>query len=122
MVERIDDMPTGTIGFQASGKLTRNDYREVLEPLLRKAAESGEIRMLFVLTTFDGLEPGAWFDDIKTGLGLGIGHHSAWKRSAIVTDVDWIGKAFQLFAWISPGEVKVYGLGQLEDAKNWVAA
>lgn len=122
MVERIDEMPAGTIGFRASGKLTRADYREILEPVLREAAESGEIRMLFSLTAFEGLEPAAWFDDIKTGLGLGIGHHSAWKRSAVVTDVDWVGKAFQLFAWITPGEVKVYGLDQLEEAKSWVAA
>jgi hypothetical protein len=121
MVERIDDMPTGTIGFRASGKLTRADYREVLEPVLRKAAEAGEIRMLFTLTAFEGLEPAAWSDDIQTGLGLGIGHHSAWKRSAIVTDVDWVGKAFQLFAWMTPGEVKVYGLDELDEAKDWVA-
>jgi hypothetical protein len=122
VIERIDDMPAGTIGFRASGKLTREDYRKVLEPVLHEAAGSGEIRMLFALTAFEGLEPAAWFDDIKTGLGLAIGHHSAWKRSAIVTDVDWIGKAYQLFAWMTPGEVKVYGLGQLEDAKSWVAA
>jgi SpoIIAA-like len=64
----------------------------------------------------------AWFDDIKTGLGLGIGHHSAWKRSAIVTDVDWVGKAYRMFAWMTPGEVKVYGLNQLVQAKRWVAA
>jgi SpoIIAA-like len=121
MIERIDDMPGETIGFRASGKLTRADYREILEPDLRKAAESGEIRMLFVLTAFEGLEPGAWFDDIKTGLGLGIGHHSAWKRSAIATDVEWVGKAFQLFAWMTPGEVKVYGLDRLDEAKSWVA-
>jgi hypothetical protein len=122
MVERIDDMPAGTIGFRASGRLTRDDYREVLAPVLRNAAESGEIRMLFTLTAFEGLERAAWFDDIQTGLGLGIGHHSAWKRSAIVTDVDWVGKAFQLFAWMTPGEVKVYGLEELEEAKSWVAA
>ena len=122
MIVRIDDMPTGTIGFRASGRFTREDYRETLEPTLREAAEAGEIRMLFTLTDFHGLEPGAWFDDIKTGLGLGLGHHSAWKRSAIVTDVDWVGKAYQMFAWMTPGEVKVYGLDQLEDAKQWVAA
>ena len=120
MIERIDDMPAGTIGFRAKGKLTRDDYRNVLEPVLREAAESGEIRMLFTLTDFEGLQPAAWFDDIKTGLGLGIGHHTAWKRSAIVTNVDWIAKAYQL-AWITPGEVKVYGLDQLEEAKSWVA-
>lgn len=122
MIERIDGMPIGTIGFKANGKLTRVDYRETLEPVLREAAESGEIRMLFMLTSFDGLEPAAWFDDIKTGLGLGIGHHSAWKRSAIVTDVDWVGKAYRMFAWMTPGEVKIYSLDQFEDAKNWVAA
>jgi len=82
MVDRIDDMPAGTIGSRASGRLTRNDYREILEPVLH-AAESGEIRMLFTLTAFEGLEPTAWFDDIKTGLGLGIGHHSAWKLEAL---------------------------------------
>jgi hypothetical protein len=122
MIERIDDMPPGTIGFRANGKLTREDYRNVLEPVLREAAESGEIRMLFTLTDFEGLEPTAWSDDIKTGLGLGIGHHSAWKRSAIATDVDWVAKAYQLFAWATPGEVKVYRLDQIEDAKTWVAA
>jgi hypothetical protein len=35
---------------------------------------------------------------------------------------EWVGKAFQLFAWMTPGEVKVYGLEQLEAAKSWVAA
>jgi SpoIIAA-like len=121
MVEGIDDMPARTIGFRASGKLTRDDYRQVMEPALRTAAEAGEIRMLFELTGFDGLEPAAWFEDMKTGLGLGVGHHSAWKRSAIVTDVEWIAKAFRLFAWMTPGEVEVYGLDGLEDAKRWVA-
>lgn len=122
MVERIEDMPAGTIGFRAAGKLSRDDYTQVMEPALREAAEAGEIRMLFQLTDFDGLEPAAWFEDLKTGLGLGIGHHSAWKRSAIVTDVEWVGKAFKLFAWMTPGEVEVYGLDHLEAAKAWVAA
>ncbi len=32
MIERIEGMPAGTIGFRASGKLNRADYRDVLEP------------------------------------------------------------------------------------------
>lgn len=122
MIETIDDVPPGTIGFDASGKLTREDYRNVLEPALRKAAEAGEIRMLFRLTDFHGLEPAVWYDDVKTGLGLGIGHHSAWKKSAIVTDVGWVGKAFEFFAWLTPGEVKVFGLDQIDAARSWAAA
>jgi hypothetical protein len=122
MIEKIDAMPAGTIGFRASGKLTRPDYRDVLEPVLREAAEAGSIRMLFELTDFDGLEPAAWWDDMKTGLGLGLGHHSAWKKSAIVTDVEWVAKAFRLFAWMTPGEVKIYRVDQRDDALNWVSA
>jgi hypothetical protein len=121
MVKQIEGMPEGTIGFESSGKLSREDYADVLEPVLRKAAESGEIRMLFKLTDFHGLEPGAWYQDVKTGLGLGFGHHSAWKRSAIVTNLDWVGKAFEFFARVTPGEVKVYRLDQVDEARAWVA-
>lgn len=121
MVKQIEGMPEGTIGFESSGKLSRADYTDVLEPALRKAAESGEIRMLFKLDDFQGLEPGAWYQDVKTGLGLGFGHRSAWKRSAIVTDIDWLRKAFEVFAWATPGEVRLYHLDQLGEAQTWVA-
>jgi hypothetical protein len=122
MIEQLHDMPSNSIGFRASGKLSRDDYRNVLEPVLSAAAASGEIRMLFELTDFDGLQPGAWFDDVKTGLGLGFGHHSAWKRSAIVTDIAWVAKAFELFGWVTPGEVKVYALDHVDEARTRVAA
>lgn len=79
MIERIDEMPAGTIGLQASGKLSRDDYREVLEPALQEGIDSGELRLLFVLTSFDGLEMAAVPDDLKTGLSAWFGHHSAWK-------------------------------------------
>ncbi len=121
MIKQIEGMPEGTIGFESSGKLSRADYTNVLEPVLRKAAESGEIRMLFQLNDFNGLEPGAWYQDVKTGLGLGFGHHKAWKRSAIVTDIDWLRKAFEVFAWATPGEVRLYHLDQLGEARTWVA-
>jgi hypothetical protein len=70
VIARTNDMPAGIVGLRASGKLTRADYREVLEPALREAVDSGEVRVLFVLTDFDGIEPGAWIDDVKTGLSV----------------------------------------------------
>lgn len=122
MVERIEEMPAGTIGFRASGKLTVEDYREVLVPTLREAVDSGEVRMLFVLSDFEELEPKAWLEDAKTGFELGFLKHSAWKRSAIASDADWVKKAFRMFAWMTPGEVKVFGLDQEDEARAWVAA
>jgi len=122
MIERMEDMPVGTIGLRASGKLTRDEYRQVLEPALKEGTESGELRMVFVLTDFHGVEPAAVPEDIKTGLSAWFVHHSAWKRFAVVTDVDWVAKSMHLFAWMAPGEIMIYGVDGLEDAKAWVAS
>jgi hypothetical protein len=59
--------------------------------------------------------------DTKAGITLGLGHRHAWKRTALVTDVDCIAKALHMFAWLVPGEVKLHELEGVEDAKTWVA-
>ena len=116
-------MPDGTIGFRATGRVTRQEYRDVLLPPMRDAAKEGEVRMVFAIGPgFERFELGALAQDTEAAITLGLGHPHAWKRTAIVTDVDWIAKALHMFAWLTPGEVKLYGLDGLEDAKRWVAA
>lgn len=121
MIERIDDMPAGTIGLRASGKLSREDYQQVLEPALREGVESGELRLLFVMPDFDGLEPGAMVEDVQTGLRTWVRDHAAWKRFAFVTDVEWVAKSMRAFGWLAPGEVRVFSLGELDAAQVWVS-
>jgi hypothetical protein len=122
VIERIDGMPEGAIGLTASGTLSLDDYRTVLEPALAEGIGSGELRLLFVLTSFDGLEPGAWVEDAKTGLRAIVFDHAAWKRFALVTDVEWVARATRTFAWMTPGEVIVRGMDGLDEARAWVAA
>ena len=122
MVERIHEMPATAIGLKASGKLSQEDYVDVLEPALREGIDSGELRLVFVLTDFDGLEPGAWPEDVKTGLRAWGQDHSAWKRFARVTDVEWVARAMRMFTWLTPGEVRIYEPDELNEAKRWVAA
>lgn len=121
MIERIGGMPAGTVGLRASGKLSKDDYTGVLEPALREGVESGELRLLFVLTDFDGLEAAAIPEDMKTGLKAWVRDHSAWKRFALVTEVEWVAKAMHMFTWLTPGEVLIRDLDGLEEAKTWVA-
>ena len=121
MVEKIEDMPAGTVGFRATGEVTRDDYREVLEPALREAVESGDVRMLYVVDSEFKMSPGAFREDAKTGLEIGLRHHEAWKRTALVTDVEWVKNAIRLFAWMAPGEVRVWGMDGLAEAREWVA-
>jgi hypothetical protein len=45
----------------------------------------------------------------------------SWKRTAVVTDVDWIRKGIKAFGFMSPGEVKAFDPAELGAAKVWVA-
>jgi SpoIIAA-like len=123
VIEPLQGMPARTIGFRATGRVTRDEYRELLLPAMRAAAEDGDVRMVFAIGPgFEKFEPAALAADTKAGITLGIGHPHGWKRTAPVTDVDWIAKALHMFAWLTPGEVRLYELDGLEDAKAWVAA
>ena len=122
MIERLEDMPPGTLGFRAAGEIEREDYDEVLVPALRRAVESGGgLRTLYVIEDLDEIEPGALWADSKLGFDLGVRHHEAWVRSAIVTDIAWMARATKLFAWMMPGEARVFPRAELDQAKVWVA-
>lgn len=124
MIEPIADMPSGTFGYRGWGKLTAEDYHEVLIPPLRSAIERGErIRLLFqVGPGFDGLDAHAALEDAKADLKLGVGHLSAWERIAVVSDEDWVRRSIGLFGWISPGELKLFALADLAAAEAWLTA
>ena len=88
MIARIAEMPAGTVGFRVAGEVEREDYRDVLVPELRRALDAGGgLRTLYLIEDLDEVEPGALWDDAKLGFDLGVRHHGAWVRSAIVTDL-----------------------------------
>jgi hypothetical protein len=122
MIERLQDMPAGTLGFRATGEIEDDDYEDVLVPALRSALQDGgRLRTLYVIDDLDEVEPGALWADTKLGFDLGVRHHDAWVRSAIVTDEHWMARATRWFAWMIPGEARVFPLAELEQAKRWVA-
>jgi len=122
MVEALGGMPAGTIGFRFAGRVDGADYRDVLVPALRAAVESGEVRAVFVVgPEYEGFDMAAVTEDLKGLAPLAFEHRGAWKRVAAVTDVEWIAKSVELFRWMMPGEVAVFPLAELEQAKAWVA-
>ena len=48
-------------------------------------------------------------------------HDEGWARWAIVTDVEWARMAIHLFEFLVPGELKLFRLADLAEAKAWVA-
>jgi len=122
MVQQLKDMPAGTLGFRVTGEIEREDYDDVLAPVLERALEGGgRLRTLYVIEDLEEIEPGALWADSKLGFDLSIRHRDAWERSAIVTDIDWMVRATRLFAWMIPGEARVFSRAELDQAKAWVA-
>ena len=117
MIRTIERMPPGTMGFEAVGKVTDEDYREVLLPALRAALDRNDVRMLYVLgDDFDSYSPGAMWADTK----LWAGHMKAWKKVAIVSDADWLENSVKAFGWLVPGQVKTFDTDDVGDAKRWL--
>ena len=123
MIELLDDMPNGVLGFLITGEVTRSDYDEVLMPPIRETIESGtKVRAVCQIGPgFEGYDKGAVWEDVKAGAEWGIGRHSAWERIAIVTDERKIRKLMSMFGWMSPGELKTFKLGQIEAAMTWAS-
>jgi hypothetical protein len=121
MIEILPDMPNGVTGIRVSGRLRGDELREV-RPTLEELSKTGEIRIVEVIAPdYEGFGPGGLAEDLKMGLGLLVEHHSAFKRIAVVSDKDWVAHAMHAFAWMVPGELKVFGLDELQQAKEWAA-
>ncbi|WP_236654441.1 STAS/SEC14 domain-containing protein [Streptacidiphilus anmyonensis] len=114
----LENLPEGVIGFRLRGRLSGEDYEQVLSPVLAAAAQAGPVRCVLVVEEFQGMTAEAMKDDMK----LGLEHLRGWKRIAVVTDVAWIGNLTNLFGWMIPGETKVFPLSSLAAATTWAAA
>ena len=117
MITELTDMPAGVIGFEAIGKLRAEDYRDVLLPAVERAAAHGDVRLVIVITEFDGLTGGALWQDLE----MGIEHMRGWKRIALVTDVEWMIHMTSMFGWMTPGEVRHFPVAERDAAIAWAA-
>ncbi len=118
MIKELSDLPPGVIGFEVTGTVHAEDFRDVVLPTFERAAKAGKFRAVMVIPEFKGMSGGALWQDLK----LGIPHLRDWKRIAVVTDVDWITHLTQMFGWMTPGEVKTFPLSTRAEAIEWVRA
>lgn len=117
MIRLLDHMPMGVIGFEASGKVTKEDYEHVLVPAVTAAMGQGPVRLLYILGEgFESYSPGAMWSDTR----LWAGHRNAWERVAVVTDVDWVENGVKAFSWLMPGKIRVFDDDDVDKAKLWL--
>ncbi|MGH7296141.1 MAG: STAS/SEC14 domain-containing protein, partial [Polyangiaceae bacterium] len=107
MLERLKDLPRGVDGVRAVGKVTRQDYEDVLEPMLDEARREGRrVRFLYQFgPEFEGFTPGAMWEDARVGLrSLRL-----FEALACVSDVGWIRESVRFTAFFLPCATRVFG-------------
>lgn len=105
---------------EASGKISKQDYIDVLVPFLDKIKDEGK-RVKFLFRTdvdFDGYTVGAAWEDFK----VGVHHFRTIEKCAIVSDVVWFRNVCKFFAPLIPCLVKIFDNEDFEEAKKWLAS
>jgi len=121
MIEVLPDMPAGVIGIRVSGRLAGEDLRD-FEPSMQDLLDRDEIRIVEVIAPdYEGFGPGGLIEDLKLGLGSLFRHPRAFKRIAVVSDKEWVVHTLHALAWMVPGELALFGLDELDLAKEWAA-
>ena len=118
MIEVLDEFPETVVAFSAKGRVTRQDYAEVLVPTIEAALQRQDrLRLYYELgPAVTGFDAAAMWEDFK----VGIGHWSRWGRVAVVTDIDWIRHAVNAFRFMMPEQVRVFACAQAAEAREWI--
>jgi hypothetical protein len=125
MIETIPDLPPHTVGFRASGTITRADYHDlILGPVHAglDAVDGGKLNLIGATDDdVHGIDLGALWEDTKAAGTIGLKHRSDWGRIAMVSDKEWLRKALAGFGWLTPGELRAFDADQLDAARAWIA-
>jgi SpoIIAA-like len=120
MIEILTGFPDNVVAAAATGVVTRRDYQDVLEPQVELTLKRHQkIRCYYELgAQFSGMEPGAMWEDFK----IGAEYILRWERVAVVTDVDWIKHAINIFRFVMPGQMRVFATSETAAARAWISA
>jgi hypothetical protein len=116
MIEIIEGLPRNVVGIAVKGRVTMQDCRDVLIPVMEKRLRRHEkIRLYYELGS---RFPGAGWDD----LDLGIESASRCERVAIVTDIGWVRLTAKALRFLIPSEIRVFATVQAPEGRAWIAA
>jgi hypothetical protein len=120
MLQPIENLPAEVWGLRAIGKVSRNNYEQVVRPALDQARGEGRrLRFVYHLgPEFEGFTAGGAWEDAR----VGVQYIRLFERCAVVTDVDWIRTTTRAVAPVLPCPVKVFRNADWNEAIAWASA
>jgi hypothetical protein len=122
VVERITDMPAGTIGFRGEGELTDEDFRDRIAPVVNEALEAGGgVRMLLIPPpSFGSGDVPALADMIRKQPEAHLGHRNDWRRIAVVTSSGMLRRTSRVWTRLVPVPIKAFAPDEEQKARTWL--
>jgi SpoIIAA-like len=119
MLRRMDEMPAGTIGFEAIGEIEDDDWEQTVEPILRaEIADGRKIRLLYLLGPQAREVEG---EAMTADTGFRARYATSFDRVAVVSDEDWMRPAMRALSFLLPGKARAFPVQELAAAKSWLA-
>ena len=116
MIEYRETAGTGVVEITVDGFVTETELRDIASRLEAFIKSHGKVRILEVIKDFGGMDPMAFWEDIK----FAFTHLNDFSRCAVVTDAQWIewwSKAVRPFLNC---QVEVFQLADVDKAREWL--
>jgi hypothetical protein len=120
MLERLQGLPSGVEGVRAVGRVSAQDYEQVLEPLLDELErDRRRVRFLYRLgPEFEGFAPGGMWRDAEAG----VRSLRSLDGCALVSDTGWIHDSARLIGVLLPCPLRVFDVADYEAAVHWLVS
>ncbi len=118
MIDVLPGSEGNILVLKAVGKLTDQDYKEVLIPRLESIISAhGKARFLVDMgDEFHGLEAAAFWDDAYFGLK----HRNDFEKVGVIGGPRWVEWGLKIATMIMSGEVRCFSPSEREEAVSWI--
>ncbi len=114
---RVDEVSAGTvINLVFNDTIKKQDFEYFVPQLETFMASRDKIRLLIELRDFNGITPGALWEDTK----FGFHHFDDIERLAIVGDSRWEEVMAEFIKPFTKAVVKYFDQTQLDSANKWI--
>ena len=118
MIEEQTGSEGNILILAADGKLTDQDYKDVLIPRLESIIQQyGKARLLLDMgDEFEGWEPAALWDDAYFGLT----HRNDFEKMGVIGGPIWVEWGLKVATAMMSGEIKSFPANERDKAMRWI--
>ena len=105
----------GVIELEILGHITKADVQLATSKLKEAFTRHEKIRLIEILRHFKGMDPSAFWEDLKLIRDVG-----RFSHVAIVSDRGWVHGFSRIMDAMFSAEIRVFKLSELNQARTWI--